>query len=88
MTARWGTFQLAQKMPGGEKMVAMTRILHRTTPDEIMDEVRSSTSHTAVHRTQQYIVHSSTCAAQGCWQDLNMQMNVHAYKYWLHARSS
>ena len=26
-------------MPGGEKMVAFTRILHRSLDDEIMDEV-------------------------------------------------
>lgn len=32
-------FRLAQKMPGGDKMVAMTRILHRTTPDEVMEEI-------------------------------------------------
>ena len=37
---RVGTYNLARKMPGGEKLVAMTRILHRTTPDEVMDEVR------------------------------------------------
>ncbi len=33
-----GTWQLVRKLPGGEKMVAMTRILHRTAPDEVMDE--------------------------------------------------
>lgn len=33
------TWQLMRKMPGGEKHVAMTRILHRMTPDEVMDEV-------------------------------------------------
>lgn len=32
----YGTYKLAQKMPGGEKMVAFTRILHRTLPDELM----------------------------------------------------
>ncbi len=30
-----GTFNLMRKMPGGEKLVAMTRILHRQTLDEI-----------------------------------------------------
>ena len=34
-----GGFRLAQKMPGGDKMVALTRILHRTTPDEVMEEI-------------------------------------------------
>ena len=34
-----GTFNLVRKMPGGEKLVAITRILHRTTPDEVMDEI-------------------------------------------------
>lgn len=31
----YGTFKLAQKMPGGEKMVAFTRILHRTSDDAL-----------------------------------------------------
>ena len=37
---RYGTYKLVQKMPGGENMVGFTRILHRTTPDAVMDEVR------------------------------------------------
>ena len=36
---RHGTYKLVQKMPGGEKLVAFTRILHRTKPDVLMDEV-------------------------------------------------
>jgi hypothetical protein len=28
-------------MAGGEKLVAFTRILHRQTPDVLMDEVRA-----------------------------------------------
>ena len=36
---RYGTYKLVQKMPGGENMVAFTRILHRTTPDAVMSEV-------------------------------------------------
>eukprot|EP00892_Ulva_mutabilis_P001996 jgi/Ulvmu1/11798/UM080_0009.1 len=35
----YGTYQLTQKMPGGENMVAFTRILHRTQPDELMKEI-------------------------------------------------
>lgn len=35
----YATFKLAQQMPGGDKLVAMTRILHRTRPDELMDEI-------------------------------------------------
>mmetsp|Transcript_27021 Transcript_27021/g.59096 ORF Transcript_27021/g.59096 Transcript_27021/m.59096 type:complete len:635 (+) Transcript_27021:187-2091(+) len=34
-----GTYNIVRKQPGGEKLVAMTRILHRTTPDELMDEI-------------------------------------------------
>ncbi|KAG2487203.1 hypothetical protein HYH03_014177 [Edaphochlamys debaryana] len=34
-----GTYHMVRKMPGGERMVALTRILHRTTPDEVMDEI-------------------------------------------------
>lgn len=36
---RYGTYKLVQKMPGGEKLTGFTRILHRSTPDELMDEV-------------------------------------------------
>lgn len=35
---RYGTYQLVQKMNGGDRMVAFTRILHRTRPDRLMDE--------------------------------------------------
>jgi hypothetical protein len=35
----YGTFKLAQKMPGGEKMVAFTRILHRTAHDALSTRV-------------------------------------------------
>jgi hypothetical protein len=31
---------MVQKMPGGEKMTGYTRILHRTVPDVLMEEVR------------------------------------------------
>lgn len=37
----YGTYQLAQKMPGGNKMVAFTRILHRQQPDVLMSEIPS-----------------------------------------------
>ena len=43
---RYGTYKLAQKMAGGEKLVAFTRILHRQTPDVLMDEVRGPESRT------------------------------------------
>ncbi|GFH19914.1 uncharacterized protein HaLaN_16946 [Haematococcus lacustris] len=33
------TWRLVRAMPGGSHLVAMTRVLHRTTPDELMDEV-------------------------------------------------
>ena len=35
----FGTYQLAQKMPGGDKMVAFTRILHRQTDDALSPRV-------------------------------------------------
>ena len=35
----YGTYQLAQKMPGGDKMVAFTRILHRQTDDALSPRV-------------------------------------------------
>ncbi|KAK9816540.1 hypothetical protein WJX72_001729 [[Myrmecia] bisecta] len=35
----FGTYKLAQQMPGGDKLVAFTRVLHRTQPDVLMDEV-------------------------------------------------
>jgi hypothetical protein len=37
---RYSTFKLTQAMPGGEKMVAFTRILHRTQEDILVNEVR------------------------------------------------
>lgn len=33
---RYHTYQLATEMPGGEKLVGFTRILHRTQPDILM----------------------------------------------------
>jgi len=35
----YSTYQLVQQMPGGEKMTGFTRILHRTVPDLLMDEI-------------------------------------------------
>ncbi|EFN52021.1 hypothetical protein CHLNCDRAFT_139592 [Chlorella variabilis] len=35
----FGTYKLVQKMPGGDKMVAFTRILHRTTQDALSPRV-------------------------------------------------
>ncbi|CAL8467638.1 g7176 [Coccomyxa elongata] len=37
----YGTYKQVQKMPGGEKLVGFTRILHRTSHDLLMDEVPS-----------------------------------------------
>lgn len=34
------SYKLVQQMPGGDKLVGITRILHRTKPDVLMDEVR------------------------------------------------
>ena len=39
---RYGTYKLVQQMPGGEKMTGFTRILHRVSADECMDEVRGT----------------------------------------------
>ncbi len=38
---RVATWKLARAQPGGEKMVYISRILHRMTNDEVMDEVRA-----------------------------------------------
>jgi hypothetical protein len=38
-SCRYGTYKLVQKQPGGEKLVAFTRILHRQKGDVLMDEV-------------------------------------------------
>jgi hypothetical protein len=35
----YSTYKLVQKMPGGERHVGFTRILHRTVDDELMGEV-------------------------------------------------
>jgi hypothetical protein len=34
-----GTYKLTQKMPGGEKMVGFTRILHRMTHDALSPKI-------------------------------------------------
>lgn len=36
---RYGTYKLVQKQPGGGKLVAFTRILHRQKGDVLVDEV-------------------------------------------------
>lgn len=35
----YGTYKKVQAMPGGERLVAFTRVLHRTVPDVLMQEV-------------------------------------------------
>ena len=35
----YSSYKIVQKMPGGEKMTGFTRILHRTVPDILMEEV-------------------------------------------------
>lgn len=37
----YGTYKLVQAMPGGERHVAFTRILHRTKPDQLMGEIET-----------------------------------------------
>lgn len=37
--ALYGSFRLAQRQPGGDKLVAFTRILHRTADDELSPHV-------------------------------------------------
>jgi hydroxyproline O-arabinosyltransferase len=39
MRIAYATYKLVQAMPGGERHVAFTRILHRTQPDALMDEM-------------------------------------------------
>ena len=35
----YGTYKLVQQMEGGERLTGFTRILHRTVPDLLMEEV-------------------------------------------------
>lgn len=35
----YGTYKLVQKMPGGEKLTGFTRVMHRTVPDGLEDEI-------------------------------------------------
>lgn len=35
----YGTYKLVKQMPGGDRLTGFTRILHRTVPDILMDEV-------------------------------------------------
>ena len=39
MRIAWATYNLILAMPGGERHVAFTRVLHRTKDDELMDEM-------------------------------------------------
>lgn len=54
---RYGTYKLIQGMPGGENMVAFTRILHRTTPDLLMSEVLSMAKKLAGSACRQHVPH-------------------------------
>ena len=36
---RYATYKAVQKQPGGQQLVAFTRILHRTKPDILYNEV-------------------------------------------------
>ena len=39
---RYATYKAVQKQPGGQQLVAFTRILHRTKPDILYNEVSFS----------------------------------------------
>lgn len=40
---RYASMKLVQQMPGGENIKAFTRIMHRTTDDDLVGEVRAMT---------------------------------------------
>lgn len=37
----YATYKLVQRMPGGDRHAAFTRILHRTKPDSLMGEIET-----------------------------------------------
>jgi hypothetical protein len=37
----YATYKLVQAMPGGERHVGFTRVLHRTKPDPLMGEIKT-----------------------------------------------
>lgn len=39
MRIAWATWKLVREMPGGEKMVEFTRVLHRTRDDALVEEI-------------------------------------------------
>ena len=39
MRIAYATYQLVLNTPGGERFTGFTRILHRTKPDELMNEI-------------------------------------------------
>ena len=49
MRIAFGTYQLMTQMEGGDRHVAFTRILHRTKPDELMDEVTKNITSLLAH---------------------------------------
>ncbi|KAF5828994.1 hypothetical protein DUNSADRAFT_16723 [Dunaliella salina] len=68
----YASFKLVQGMPGGEKLTAYTRILHRTVPDYLMDEV--PTFHVKPVKPQ--------CDG---WCDYPVANRPHAIKAWFDA---
>ena len=59
LPCRYGTYQKAQQLPGGERLAAFTRILHRQAPDILMDEVGTYRAHIAA-----LLLHLGQSAAQ------------------------
>ena len=67
---RYGTYQLVQKMPGGDQLVAFTRILHRTKPDVLVDEVGSPEARASGSVQPAWPIQNlrpSCCMHAGCW---------------------
>lgn len=51
---RYGTYKKVQAMPGGERLVAFTRVLHRTVPDVLMQEVSTRRAYLRTPNSSQH----------------------------------
>ncbi len=67
---------MIQKMPSGERHTGFTRILHRTVPDILMEEVGGTHTHTHTHTNRQ---HSCTARSTSLGGERYLVCTVHLH---------
>lgn len=58
-SCRYATYKATQKQPGGQQLVAFTRILHRTKPDILYNEVSPQAQVTTLQSCCSMVAYSS-----------------------------